>query len=1098
MNTSSLRFASAASLALLCLRAVAADDLASGFAQPPDSAKPHTWWHWMNGNVTKEGITADLEAMKRIGLGGAQIFNVSEEIPEGPIAYNSPQWREMVKHAAAEAQRLGLELCIHNCAGWSSSGGPWVQPQDAMQTLVTSETRIHGPARFTEKLAQPRTNHNYYRDIAVLAFPTPANDAARIPDIKAKALYEYKYGLQPSLDAAPAGAAIARGAVVDLSAKFKDGTLAWEAPAGDWTVLRIGHTPTGAVNAPSPVPGRGLEVDKLSREAFEHYWAGGMEPLIKELGPLAGASLRSVLVDSYEVGCQNWSPRFREEFLARRGYDPLLLLPVITGRYIENADTSERFLWDLRRTVGDLFADNYYTAFAQTCRKNGLLSSVEPYDGPFECTQVGSEADIIMGEFWVNADMRYSVKLAASVAHVFGKSIVGAESFTAAPGAGRWLNHPASLKAVGDLMFAEGINRCIIHRYAHQPWLNIEPGMTMGQWGTHFERTNTWWEHGGPQWVQYLTRSQFMLQQGRFAADVLYLAGESAPNGAPHHPELKALGYDYDSCGPDALRNVSVKDGSIVLASGMAYRVLVLPDTPFMTPALLDRIATLAQSGATIIGPAPKHSPSLRDAPADAALQGKAQGLWHVAPQPDSAPLPAGAVWSDLTVERALSRTNTAPDALFTASVGGTPNVAWIHRTVGDTDIYFISNQKPRSQEITCSFRVRGKAPELWSAESGAMQPAPLWHEQAGRTAVTMNFEPSGSAFIIMRPGSGPTHAASLDAPSDPTRATPKVLITKAMYEATDGAGGVDVTAKVAAMVAAGNTQIPATNAAFGDPTYNHQKRLRIEYTIDGKAVTRQAPENSTLELYELGPDRPAPYELFRTAEGVELRTSQPGTFTVRTADGSQNQIGIASIPTPIEVTGPWTVAFQGGRGAPASITLDALASWTKHSDAGVRYFSGTATYEKDIDLPAATTQQQFILDLGEVRDIAEIYLNGKPVATRWKAPFATDITPFATPGKNHLTVKITNMWVNRLIGDEQLPEDTQWARATPSPLHGWPQWFAPQANSAAASIKDRPTKERLTFTTWKHWQKDSPLLDSGLIGPVYVRTAERRPVTGR
>ncbi len=218
-----------------------------------------------------------------------------------------------------------------------------------------------------------------------------------------------------------------------------------------------------------------------------------MAPLIKELGPLAGKSLKNVLIDSYEVGCQNWSPR-----VVKRPTKALRLRPaavpatVMTGRFIESSDASERVLWDLRRTVADLFADNYYTYFAETCRKNGLLSSVEPYDGPFECSQVARDADIVMGEFWVSADMRSSCKLAASVAHVFGKKFVGAESFTAAPQDAGWRSGPGSLKAVGDLMYSEGINRCIIHRFAHQPWLNIEPGMTMGQWGTHFERTNTW------------------------------------------------------------------------------------------------------------------------------------------------------------------------------------------------------------------------------------------------------------------------------------------------------------------------------------------------------------------------------------------------------------------------------------------------------------------------------------------------------------------------------------------------------------------------------------------------------------------------------
>jgi hypothetical protein len=1073
----------------------AQDDLAPGFLHPPAAAKPHTWWHWMNGNVTKEGITADLEAMKRIGLGGAQIFNVSESIPAGPVDYNSPQWRAMVKHAASEADRLGLELCIHNCAGWSSSGGPWVEPQDAMQTVVVSETRAQGPAPFAKELAQPKASHGFYNDIAVLAFPTPKDDSTRIADIKAKALYEYKYGLQPSLAATPAGAAIRRDSIVDVTAKFKDGSLHWDVPTGNWTILRIGYTPTGAVNAPAPTPGRGLEVDKLSREAFDHYWAGGMAPLLKELGPLAGKSLRNVLIDSYEVGCQNWSPRFREEFIKRRGYDPLLYLPAMTGRIIDSGEVSERFLWDLRRTVADLFTDNYYTYFAETCRKNGLLSSVEPYDGPFECSQVARDADIVMGEFWVSGDMSGSCKFAASVAHVGGKAIVGAESFTAAPNVAGWRNHPASLKAVGDLMFTEGINRCIIHRYAHQPWLNIEPGMTMGQWGTHFERTSTWWDHGGPEWVEYLARCQYLLQQGRFAADVLFLAGECAPNGAPHELGLKARGYDYDSCGPDALANATVKDGSIVLASGMTYRLLVLPETPFMTRGLLDRVASLVHAGVTVLGPIPEHSPTLAGYPADdSAIRTQAQALWQSGEKAGT----KGAPVSGLTVEQMLSRMGIAPDVTVAASGGAPAGAAWIHRVVGDADFYFISNQKPRSIDLECSFRVHGKAPSLWQADIGGIKPAPVWREEGGRTIVTTHLDPAGSVFVVFQPGAGGRHIVVIRAPEDAPAPIPKIEVKKARYEATDGAGGADVAAKVAAMIAAGATEIHATNGAFGDPTFNHVKRLHIEYTVDGKGVLRDVPENGTLVLTDPGPDRPAAYMIAPSPKGVELRAFKPGEYTLRTGDGADHPVKVGPLPTPVELNGPWPVAFQPGRGAPAGATFNALESWATSKDVGVKYFSGTATYEKDFELPAnfiadpAKDPRPLILDLGTVHEIAEVSLNGKKLRTLWKPPYTVDVSGVAVAAANHLTIRVTNLWANRLIGDEQYAEDVQWARGAPSPLKAWPDWFAPVASSAGATLANRPTKERLTFTTWKHWSKDSPLLDSGLIGPVVLRAGER------
>ncbi|MCK6475444.1 MAG: hypothetical protein L6Q35_01280, partial [Phycisphaerales bacterium] len=330
-----------------CLLAVsgrAQTALEKGFTSPPDSAKPHTWWHWMNGNITAEGITLDLEAMKAVGLGGAQIFNVSEWIPDGGVKIMSPEWRRLVQHAASEADRLGLELCMHNCSGWSSSGGPWIPPEHAMKRVTSATLTVKGGGRIREKLPQPPTNLDWYRDIAVLAFPTPAAPA-KIGDLNVKSGIEYRYNQQPATGGSEG--AVRRDEVVDLSAKLgADGSLDWEAPAGSWTIIRIGETLTGARNAPSPESGRGLECDKLSREALDVHWAGMMGPVIKDLGPLAGKTLNNCLIDSYEMGGQNWTDAMRKEFQARRGYDLQPFLPVLAGVVVDSVDVSERFLWD--------------------------------------------------------------------------------------------------------------------------------------------------------------------------------------------------------------------------------------------------------------------------------------------------------------------------------------------------------------------------------------------------------------------------------------------------------------------------------------------------------------------------------------------------------------------------------------------------------------------------------------------------------------------------------------------------------------------------------------------------------------------------------
>ncbi|HVP12969.1 MAG TPA: glycosyl hydrolase [Phycisphaerae bacterium] len=1065
-------------------------DLAKGFQTPPDSAKPHTWWHWMNGNITREGITADLEAMKRAGLGGAQIFNVSENIPEGSVAIMSPEWRELVKYAAKEANRLGLELCMHNCSGWSSSGGPWIKPEFAMQMVVISETHAEGPARFSTALPQPATRRNFYQDIAVLAFPTPQDNSRRIKDIKPKAGYEPRYGQHPALDVFPPESIVKRDNIVDLTSKLAaDGHLSWDVPSGDWTILRIGYTPTGAENSPSPKSGRGLECDKLSRAGLDAHWAGMMGPVVHDLGPLAGKTLKNCLIDSYEMGGQNWTPRFREEFIKRRGYDPLLLLPVLTGRVIDSGEVSERFLWDLRRTIADLFADNYYGYFAELCHRNGLMASIEPYDGPFECLLVGKPADIPMGEFWVGGGESNSCKLAASVAHIYGQKIIGAESFTAEPNRGRWQNHPFSLKAVGDLMYTTGINRYIIHRYAHQPWLDKFPGMTMGQWGTHFERTVTWWKQS-PAWLEYLTRCQYLLQQGLFVADVCYFAGETAPQDAPHNPTLKAKGYDYDACNADILLNrTTVKDGRLVLADGMSYRLLVLPDTPFMTARLLTKVRDLIQQGATVIGSKPTRSPSLADYPnGDATVQKLADEVWGDCDGKNvkEHAFGKGRVMWGKSPEEVLVGQGIIADCVFTAAPAK-PKMAWIHRRADSDDLYFVSNQRPRSEDVQCTFRVSGKVPELWHADTGLMEQAPIWSEKDGRTTLPIHFDPAGSVFVVFQKAAG--KADHITAVNPPTAATtepalPRIEIRKAMYEAIDGAGGTDVTAKVAALVEEGEFSIPANNQTFGDPTYNHLKRLRVEYTLNGQPMTGTAEENGTLELAgSLGSVGMPPWRLAALEPGkLSLQTFQPGVFEFQTASGRTAKAEVKSVPAPVEIAGPWTVRFPPDWGAPASITLDKLISWTSHDDVGVRYFSGTAEYENEFEVPPALMEsgKRLYLDLGQVNVIAEVSLNGRDLGVWWKPPFAADITNIAKPGKNALKVRVTNLWVNRLVGDEQHPDDCEWNGVS---LKSWPQWLVEN--------RPRPVKERLTFTTWKHYTRNSTPLESGLLGPVLLRAGQ-------
>lgn len=1072
------------------LLAPPSDSLAEGFRNPPASARPHTWWHWMNGNVTKEGITADLEAMKEVGIGGAQMFTVDQGIPAGPARYAGAKWRELTAHAVREAGRLGIELCLHNCAGWSSSGGPWIEPADAMQVLAWSETKVEGPTAFSNKLPQPEAPRvvkrvDYYRDVAVYAFRTPEKEPVRPENFLARTGVIRGNALPPDLTGGT-GEPIAN--VVDLTKRLTaDGRLDWQVPAGKWTILRMGHVPTGKNNHPAPPEGDGLEVDKLSREAMAKHWKGMMAKVIADAGPLAGKVLNNALIDSYEVGGQNWTPKFREEFRKRRGYDPIPYLPVTAGFTVGSKANSERFLWDFRRTIADLFADNYFGYFAELCHKAGMQFSTEPYgDGNFDTIQSGSTADIPMGEFWTSGWYIESAKLASSIGHVYGRPVIGAESFTADESSGRWLEEPYAMKAIGDRAFCEGVNRYIFHRYAQQPWTDVKPGMTMGPWGTHFDRTQTWWTEA-KEWMRYVARSQYVLQQGRFVADLVYFYGEDSPADLPNRanlrPEIPA-GYDYDGCDAKAIYTMTVKDGRLALPSGMTYAALVLPPSKFMTPELARKVRSLVADGATVVGTKPEQTPSLSGFPAsNKALMDVAGDLWGPG-SIGTRRFGKGRIVSGVPLRQTLSALGLKPDFEFKATGVGA-NVLSIHRKIGDADVYFVSNQRYRPAQARLTFRVKGKVPEIWHADTGKIETAAAYEESQGRTSLDLTMAPAESVFVVFRRPSSRPHLTSLtvNEPANTAPGTPRIEIVKAWYGSADGRGA-DVTRKVRRWVNEGEVDIRATNEVFGDTVPNVVKRLTIEYKIGGVPKRIEAAENTTAAL---AGELPVLAPGFSTQIGADgtlvLNSWRSGTFTFRTSTGATKEVKATQIPKTLDLGANWDVVFPPKLGAPARAKFSKLVSWPEHADPGIRYFSGSATYTREFNLAAIPVGQVFRLDLGKVKNFATISINGKTVATLWKPPFIADVTPFVRAGKNRIAVKVTNLWPNRIIGDEQLPAEVEW---NGTQLARWPAWLEPGKAKISA---DRPKTGRITFQTWRYFDKTSPLYPSGLLGPVKLES---------
>ncbi|MDA8376444.1 MAG: glycosyl hydrolase [Planctomycetia bacterium] len=1191
-------------------------EIADSFASPPFDCGPWVYWFWMGGNITREGITADLEAMRRVGIAGALIMDVSTDpggsyamgVPPGPVKFGTVEWREMFEFACSEAARLGLHINMTNDAGWEGSGGPWVTPERSMQRVVFTTAQLHGGTTIDMLLPQPKpiVRHNppfptvldtgvqlkavlnYYADIAVLAFPTPQADMAghgyRIPDIQAKAEYVVQDNMPTRItypQLAP-GQAIPQTDLVDVS-RFMDsyGRLKWEAPADDWTIIRFGHTSTGRDNHPASLGGIGLEIDKLSRKATELQFNSLILRLIRDVGPLAGKSFVRTHIDSWENGSQNWTPEFPQEFKRLRGYDITPYLPVVVGRVVENLEVSNRFLWDFRRTISDLLVENYAACMRNLANKHGLGLSIEGYAGvPADELRYGGQANEPMSELWswprwnawtIVAEM-------TSAGHVYGRNIIGQETFTAGPSE-KWQAYPAVVKDIGDWAFGEGVNRFVFHRFAMQPWTNphYAPGMSMDSTGMHYERTETWWHLTKP-WHDYVTRCSYLLRQGHFVADVCYMQSEGAPqefatlDNGPGNPPRRP-GYNYDFCPAEVvLKDMEYKNGMLVLPGGMKYRVLVLPDSPTMTPKLLRKLKTLVDAGATIIGPRPQKSPSLTNFPhCDTEVETLAEELWST-----------GKIITGKTAAQVLAVQGIKPD--FQCDQ---PMVRWAHRHTADMDIYFVANGEVadklpfagKSMLANCEFRATGIQPELWDTETGKISPIPAYESSGGITRIPIIFESKVSVFVVFRHDkkrrSTPvivslSHDGKTILSAQPRLIPPKPLDIKILnasygvpYSRKDRAivqglvneghfdfpvvkiaaiGGdpdpgvvktldihytvdghkehivahdgqnvrfkhvagshikitsvtygvpatikrvtKDVTQIVQKLVDTGTTHFPVVQIAAigGDPDPNVVKTLDIHCVVDGHKSHIELQDGSWVSFADLGPAFHPVVSLEAQDNGkLKIIATQPGRYDCVFASGKHSIINVSDIPKPVAITGPWSVKFPEGWGAPAEIKLDKLIAWNKHSDAGVRYFSGTAAYQTEFEIPAelVAPQRRIYLDLGKVAVMARVQLNDQDMGILWKPPFKLDVTSVLKPGRNSLNIQVTNLWINRMIGDQQLPEDCD--RGPGGNLLRWPQWLL--------DGKPSPTG-RFTFTTWQHWHKNDPLAESGLIGPVRMQIA--------
>ena len=962
--------------------------LEAGWDNPPNQARLRAYWWWLNGNVTRESITRDLEEMKAKGFGGAVLIDAgganqqgNAQVPHGPTFF-TPEWRELYKHALREANRLGLEISLNIQSGWNL-GGPMVTADDAAKQLVWSEFRVTGPTNFDAAPPAPRSRDNYYHDSFVVAYRLRPDQPPHPPleNWREKALlktlepFSELWGAAPDtaplfreIPATPGEADARATEVLDLTSNLDpNGALKWAAPAGDWQVLRFGYTigdhayVSTASEGWQRAPGAthdSYAIDVYDAGAFQRYWDAVVEPLIADAGPLAGNTLKYLHTDSWEVENVNWTPALRAEFRKRNGYDLLPWLPVIAGRIVNSREESDRFLFDYRKTLGELTIDNHYKLFRDNAHRHGL--EIHPESGGPHAVPIDAQRDLgwddaPMSEFWacswehrIGDETRFFVKQPASAAHTYGHKLVLAEGFTTI--GPNWQERLwNNLKPSFDKALCEGMNRLVWHAFVCSPDSTGIPGQQYFA-GTHLNPKVTWWNYSAP-FFNYINRCQFMLQQGLPVADVLYYYGDQVPNFArlkASDPARVLPGYDYDAITEEALLGrASVRDGKIVLSDGMSYRVLALPDHDVISLPVLEKLKELVAAGATVVGPKPVKGETLENyLQCDAEIKTLANEIWGDCDgvKVKERNFGQGRVFSGETAREVLQADGVPPD--FTAeritiqqldengnlikADQETPaplDVDFVHRTVGNAEIYFVANRSTNFVTLKCTFRVTGKAPEIWNAVSGEHHFTDAYDDKDGRTVVMHNLYPCGSYFFVFR---------------EPAKAHP-----------------VDATT------------------------------------------------------------------------GSLIFSSSP-------------------------ITGSWAVHFDPKWGGPASARFDSLVDWTTRPEPGVKFYSGTATYEKNFDIadpsPITRYSSRIILDLGDVRELAEVKVNGQSCGIAWCPPYLVDITSAVKPGENKLEIDVVNFWPNRIIGDASLPPD-----------------------------------QRLTQTNIRNLKANTPLMESGLLGPVRI-----------
>jgi hypothetical protein len=968
-------------LALMSVLQVAcASDLEIGFKNPPAHVHPWVYWRWpwsYAHKITRQAITDDLEAMSKQGIGGAMLDTVGSVENKEAAPYMSKAWLELIAHAHKEAQRLNVILYVHACDGWANTGGPWIEPEDAIKHYTFSKAQVKGPMTFDGKLPQPdasiKKQHQYapqpksapfYRDVAVVAYNRSKPNA--IPD----------------------------GVVILTESLGADGHLKWEVPEGDWTILRFGWAITGAINETGSPAGQGLESDKLGARGIDAH-IKGLSGLVDILADKPEGVQSYIGIDSWECGKQNWTQSLPEAFKASKGYDIIPWLPVLAG---EQTVFNARFMDDFNDLCAEMVQKNHVGRLTQLMHKRGIRT---------QCEFIAGGSDVPCGEYWAvsegdraygpNADLfnddlirRFASLTAANIGPIgrgLGRNVIAAESFTAR--SQNWERTPFALKSGLDWALCAGINRTVFHLYAIQPDTLLKPHYM--EHGTTVNRNLTWWNQAHA-WFDYIARAQFMLQRGNRVADVCFIGNKVTDPilimGEKHAGLLRGFSrpFDHDVAPWDRLINdMCVRDGMVVTPEGAAYRLLYLNSRDIPLDAMR-KVRKLLHDGAVVLAQQkPQHARGLADiTKADEEVRKTADELWGPKPgQNGDRPIGKGRMLWGYSPQQALERIGVKPGFASKLAQPNASGIDWAYRRDSDTDIFFVVNRAGQTVDFDATFRVADKAPELWDPDSTEITKTALYRINAGLTTVPLRLEAYESVFVVFR---------------EPAKAH----IEKAQFT-----GG-------------------STNAVAAQGLYWENGKI---------ALTAAAGE-------------------------VKLFPSSGESMVVKVPQSGE----------PLVLTGSWDVRFIGGMGAPEKTTFKNLINWTTHDNYDIKHYSGQATYTKTFSVSQDLLKAaDILLDLGEVRDLVDISINGKMVTTLWRPPYRVLVKAFLKPGDNQLEITVANTWVNRFVGDLK--------------NHG-----------LDGTKPDKGPRYTFHGISTQTYTDATPILPSGLMGP--VRLVEKPAVT--